>query len=122
MLKTSLFVFSILCAATLSGQDYRWQQRTECAIEVRLDVNTHKLSGTQKITYFNNSRDTLRKVYFHLFYNAFQPGSMMDVRSRTIVDPDRRVQDRISKLKPDEIGYQRIVNLKQDGKEISHHT
>ena len=34
-------------------------------------------------------------MYYHLYFNAFQPGSMMDVRSRTIEDPDRRVLDRI---------------------------
>jgi len=105
----------------LAAQDYRWQQRVEYIMDVHLDVKTHKLTGNQKLTYFNNSKDTLRKVYYHLYFNAFQPGSMMDVRSRTIVDPDRRVRDRISKLQPDEIGYQKIDQLKQDGKEVSFH-
>lgn len=100
------------------GQDYRWQQRVDYAMDVRLDVKTHKLTGTQKLIYANNSPDTLRKVYYHLYFNAFQPGSMMDVRSRTIADPDGRVTDRISKLKDDEIGYQHILSLKQDGKDI----
>jgi hypothetical protein len=79
------------------------------------------VTGVEKLTYSNNSKDTLRKVYFHLYFNAFQPGSMMDVRSRTIQDPDRRVLDRISKLKEDEVGYQRIQTLKQDGKEVTFH-
>lgn len=105
----------------LAAQDYRWQQRVEYIMDVHLDVKTHKLTGNQKLTYFNNSKDTLRKVYYHLYFNAFQPGSMMDVRSRTIADPDRRVRDRISKLQPDEIGYQKIDQLKQDGKEVSFH-
>ncbi len=104
------------------GQIERWQQRAEYVMDVRLDVKTHKLTGTQKLTYYNNSPDTLRKVYYHLFFNAFQPGSMMDVRSRNIADPDRRVLDRISKLSESEIGYQHILALKQDGKDISHHT
>jgi hypothetical protein len=43
---------------------------------------------------------------------------MMDVRSRNLPDPDRRVMDRISKLKEDEIGYQHIQLLKQDGKDL----
>ena len=102
------------------AQDYRWQQRVEYAMDVRLDVATHKVAGTQKLVYYNNSPDTLTKVYYHLFFNAFQPGSMMDVRSRNISDPDRRVADRISKLKDDEIGYQHILALKQDGKEVTY--
>src|SRR5699024_7072828 len=66
----------------------------------------------------NHSPDTLDRVFYHLYLNAFQPGSMMDVRSRTIVDPDSRVGDRISKLGSDEIGYQKIQNLLQDGKNV----
>jgi hypothetical protein len=116
--------FLLLLFASFASycQTERWQQRAEYIMDVRLDVNTHKVTGTQKLTYYNNSPDTLRKVYYHLYYNAFQPGSLMDVRSRNIPDPDRRVMDRISKLKDDEIGYQHITSLKQDGKDVSHHT
>ncbi len=91
-------------------------------MDVQLDVSTHKLQGTQKLTYYNNSRDTLSKIYYHLYFNAFQPGSMMDVRSRTIADPDPRVGDRIAHLKEDEIGYQRIKSLRQDGRDVAFHT
>ena len=45
---------------------------------------------------------------------------MMDVRSRSILDPDDRVMDRISKLNNDEIGYHIIKNLSQDGTELSY--
>jgi hypothetical protein len=40
----------------------------------------------------------------------------MDVRSRTIADPDPRVMDRIAKLSPEEIGFHQINWLKRDGK------
>jgi hypothetical protein len=89
-------------------------------MNVNLNTQNHKLTGDQKLVYYNNSPDTLTKVYYHLFFNAFQPGSMMDVRSRNIADPDRRVMDRISKLGPDEIGYQHIQSLKQDGKAATY--
>jgi len=46
----------------------------------------------------------------------------MDVRSLNIKDPDRRVRDRISKLKPNEIGYIKVNSLKQDGVAVSHET
>src|SRR5689334_18940958 len=116
MLKTC---FAILIASitlgTSYGQDFRWQQRVEYDMNVRLDVKTHRVTGDQKLVYYNNSKDTLQKVYYHLYFNAFQPGSMMDVRSRNIQDPDPRVGERISKLKDDEIGYQHILSLHQDG-------
>ena len=89
-------------------------------MDVKLNTETHKIDGTQKLVYYNNSLDTLTKVYYHLYFNAFQPGSMMDVRSRNLPDPDARVKDRISKLKEDEIGYQHIISLKQDGKATSY--
>ncbi len=100
------------------AQDYRWQQRVEYSMDVSLNVNTHQMKGSQHLTYYNNSPDTLLKVYYHLYFNAFQPGSMMDVRSRNLPDPDPRVMDRISKLRKDEIGYQHISSLKQDGKNL----
>lgn len=115
------FVFwAIFSSSFLHSQDFRWQQRVEYTMDVKLDVNTHKLTGTQKLVYHNNSKDTLDKVYYHLYWNAFQPGSMMDVRSINISDPDPRVEDRISKLKDDEIGYQHIQSLKHDGKDVSY--
>ena len=42
----------------------------------------------------------------------------MDVRSRTIVDPDRRVGDRISKLSQSEMGIQQVLSLKQNNSEL----
>ena len=95
------------------GSDY-WQQRVKYEMEIDFDVVEHQFQGKQQITYFNNSPDTLERVFYYLFYNAFQPYSMMDMRSRTISDPDGRVRDRILGLGPDEIGYHKILSLSQD--------
>ncbi len=100
----------------------RWQQRVNYTMEIDMDVNTNKYQGKQKLEYTNNSPDVLDRVYYHLYFNAFQPGSMMDVRSRTITDPDGRVKDRISKLNEDEIGYQKIQSLKQNGRDVKFST
>lgn len=122
MLRSSLTLLLIVALFQITNaQDYRWQQRVEYAIEAKLDVTTHKVTGTEKLVYFNNSKDTLTKVYYHLHWNAFQPGSMMDVRSRNLPDPDGRVRDRISKLTESEIGYQKVISLKQDGKDVAMH-
>ncbi len=102
-----------------NASDY-WQQRVEYEMEIDMNVTTNRFTGDQKLTYYNNSPDTLNRVFYHLYFNAFQPGSMMDVRSLNIEDPDRRVGSRISKLEPNEIGYQHILSLRQDGKEVSY--
>jgi hypothetical protein len=89
-----------------------------------MNVETNRFTGKQKLEYWNNSPDTLKKVFYHLYWNAFQPNSMMDMRSRrqgTMSSPrgldwDGRVKDRISNLKEDEIGYQKILSLKMNGK------
>lgn len=108
----SLIIFLLPISVCLS-QTLRWQQQADYKMEVSLDVDKHHLQGSQTIVYSNHSPDTLYKVHYHLYFNAFQPGSMMDVRSRNVKDPDVRIGNRISKLKDDEIGYQHITNLKQ---------
>ncbi|HET8838701.1 MAG TPA: M1 family metallopeptidase [Flavobacteriaceae bacterium] len=99
-----------------------WQQHVDYTMNVDMNVENYRYTGTQKLVYTNNSPDTLSRVFYHLYFNAFQPGSQMDVRSRTISDPDDRVGDRISKLTPDEIGYLKISSLKQNGKKTVYET
>ncbi|MCB9188910.1 MAG: M1 family metallopeptidase [Flavobacteriales bacterium] len=111
-------VLSLVAMTTMlscTAQKGYWQQRVEYTMEIDMDVETNRFSGKQKLVYENNSPDTLDRVFYHLYYNAFQPGSMMDVRSRTIEDPDPRVEDRIAKLSKDEIGFHEIKYLKKNG-------
>jgi hypothetical protein len=106
------------CAVDVAIAQDRWQQAVKYEMDIQFDHVKHQFKGKQKLTLTNNSPDTLTRVYYHLYFNAFQPGSMMDVRSRTIEDPDPRVRDRIFSLKPEEIGYQRILSLNQNGKAV----
>lgn len=102
------------------AQNGRFQQAVAYQMEVTMDVSTNRYQGTQVLAYTNNSPDTLTRVFYHLYYNAFQPGSMMDVRSRTIADPDQRVKDRIAKLAPEEIGYLHPTHLTMNGGPVSY--
>ncbi|WP_296634839.1 M1 family metallopeptidase [Polaribacter sp.] len=99
-----------------------WQQQVDYTMDIDMNVNNYQYKGTQKLVYTNNSPDDLDRVFYHLYFNAFQPGSQMDVRSLNIADPDRRVGDRISKLKPNEIGYIKVNSLKQDGAAVTYET
>jgi hypothetical protein len=119
-MKPFVGLFLFLAGLTGFAQTGRFQQAVDYKMEVSMDVLTNRYTGTQVLTYTNNSPDTLNRVFYHLYFNAFQPGSMMDVRSRTIADPDRRVGDRISKLKPDEIGFLHAKSLKMNGKEVNY--
>ncbi|WP_411766182.1 M1 family metallopeptidase [Winogradskyella sp. A3E31] len=106
----------------IPAKDYYWQQHVDYKMEIDMDVDSYQYKGKQNLVYTNNSPDVLYRVYYHLYFNAFQPGSEMDVRSRTIQDPDGRVRDRISKLTPDEIGFIKVNSLKQNGTTINHET
>jgi hypothetical protein len=118
------FRFTVVVIAFLAtfsagrAQSDRWQQKVKYAMDVTMDVEKNTYQGTQKLHYTNNSPDTLTRAFYHLYFNAFQPNSMMDVRSRTISDPDRRVMDRIQKLSPAEIGILKVNKLTMDGKKV----
>jgi hypothetical protein len=102
-----LFISLLSFCFCFSAQSSYWQQEIKYDIDVDFNHQIHQFNLSEEITYTNNSPDDLNKVFFHLYYNAFQPGSMMDVRSRTIADPDSRVGNRIYHLKENEIGFQR---------------
>ena len=149
--KLFLFVIAFISFANFAtAQADRWQQHIDYKIKAALDVTNNIVKGTEEIVYTNNSTDTLRKVYFHMYWNAFAPNSSMDIRSRELgknllnfrrgaitasnatmlgqeatQDWDRRVKDRIQKLSPTEIGYQRVSQILINGKAqklIDHET
>jgi len=120
--KNPLLLLALLLtgAAVLSAQPDRWQQRAAYTMNIDFDVETHRFDGEQRLIYQNNSPDTLNRVFYHLYFNAFQPNSMMDMRSRSIMDPDPRVGSRIQNLGPEEVGYQKINSLQQDGRALTY--
>ena len=110
-------LFLLLFVQFSFSQNY-WQQHVDYKMDINMDVSDFTFNGEQELVYTNNSPDTINKVYYHLFFNAFQPGSQMDVRSRTIRDPDRRVGSRIFELEEKDYGVLDVVSLKQEGKKV----
>ncbi|MEM7485404.1 MAG: M1 family metallopeptidase [Bacteroidota bacterium] len=127
MNRTRFFFFAVLVTgiSTISAQNNTayWQQHVDYTMDVEMDVETFQYSGTQKLIYTNNSPDELNRVYYHLYFNAFQPGSEMDIRLQTIKDPDKRMmvdgKSRIASLSETEIGYLHVQSLTQDGNTVS---
>lgn len=112
---TFLLVTIILTAQNNTAY---WQQHIDYQMEVDMNVENFQYKGSQIIRYTNNSPDELSQVFFHLYFNAFQPGSEMDVRSETIADADPRVGTRIGKLTPEEVGYLKVMNLTHRGVKV----
>lgn len=134
-LMKRLFAFLLtLISIGVSAQNNTpyWQQHADYKMDVDVDAKNYQYKGTQKLIYTNNSPDVLNTVFYHLFFNAFQPNSEMDARLQAVPDPDRRMvnnigtrenpvyESRIAKLKPNEIGYLKVLSLKQNGKEVTY--
>ncbi len=127
-----LLLLSISTYVIAQNNTSYWQQHVDYTMSIDIDVKTYKYTGNQKLVYTNNSPDVLNKVFYHLYFNAFQPGSEMDARLQSIVDPDDRMvnnigtrenpkyESRIAKLKPDEIGYLNVLSLKQNNQSLKY--
>jgi hypothetical protein len=128
MKKSYYFLLIVLAFNKISAQNSTyWQQHVDYKMDVEMNVKNYQYKGKQELVYTNNSPDTLKRVFYHLYNNAFQPGSEMDARLQSIKDPDPRMinktkvgdteikESRIKTLKPDEMGYLKISNFKQDG-------
>jgi peptidase M1-like protein len=132
MKKYFFLVLSLISISVFAQKSFYWQQHVNYTMEIDMDVKNFQFNGKQKLVYTNNSPDVLNEVFYHLQFNAFQPGSEMDMRLQNIVDPDRRMiknigtkenpeyESRIAQLKPDEIGYQKVLLLKQNNKPVKY--
>ncbi len=130
-------LFLVITSVALIGNAQNtayWQQHVDYSMSIDMNVENYQYDGVQKLVYTNNSPDTLDHVFYHLFFNAFQPGSEMDIRLQNIADPDGRMvlttgtkenpkkESRISKLTPEEIGFIKVNSLQQDGVDVQHTT
>jgi len=119
----SLFFLGFIGAIEAQNTSNYWQQHVDYTMEVNMNVENFQYSGTQKLVYTNNSPDELTRVYYHLYFNAFQPGSEMDMRLQNIADPDGRMtttekKSRIASLTATEVGYLHATTLKQDAVDV----
>ena len=105
------FLFSI--ATNVSSQ--YWQQSVDYTMSVYLDSKTSNYSGKQKLIYKNNSPETLHKVFYHLYFNAFQPESEMAVQLKNSPDKNTRFKVNLDSISRDQQGFLKVTNLTQDG-------
>ena len=98
---------------TVSAQ--YWQQKVGYTMSVELDAKTADYTGVQKLVYTNNSPETLSKVFYHLYFNAFRPGSDMAIRLKNGGDRNGRFKVNIDSLSAFQSGYLKVSSLKQDG-------
>ncbi|MEI8134038.1 MAG: M1 family metallopeptidase [bacterium] len=107
----AVLFFLFIKHAAAQPLDY-WQQHVSYTISGTLIDSIHSFDGKLAVVYTNNSPDTLHEVWFHLYYNAFQPGSMMYERSK--VQNDRGIGDKIDHYKRSDWGEQRISGVSDE--------
>nr|MBA2761212.1 M1 family peptidase [Segetibacter sp.] len=130
MKKLWIVLAFLMLNKLITAQPERWQQRISYDINVTMNVTTNVMNGTEKIVYSNNSPDTLNKIFIHLYWNAFQPNSMMDIASRStenlvlgtdkdgkpVTDFDKRFRKRINELNTEEQGNCNVLKFKFNGR------
>ncbi len=92
-----------------------WQQAVDYTMDVELDPESANYFGSQTLVYTNNSPETLHKVFYHLYFNAFRPGSEMAVRLKSAPDQNRRFKVDLDSLTAEQQGFLKVIDLKQDG-------
>ena len=112
-----ILISYLIFTSSVFSQNY-WQQEADYKIFVDVNTKEDRYIGNQEIIYTNNSLDTLNKVFFHLYFNAFYPGSDMAERLDSGDDINTRFSVNINKLTPDEVGFLKVSNLKQDNVEV----
>ena len=92
-------------ASGAPGHKY-WQQRADYAIEAELDDARQRLIGSETITYYNNSPDTLTYLWVQLDQNHFAKGADAET-TRTSPPLDRAPSFMVEGLLPgaNDYGY-----------------
>jgi hypothetical protein len=116
--STMKFVLSIclvLCTGSLFAQA-QWQQHVDTKIEVKLDDKDHFLHGFEEFTYINNSPDTLRFIYVHLFPNAYKNDHTPFAKQQ-----DQNHSSDFYYSKKEERGYMDSLQFMANGVSVDHY-
>lgn len=123
MRKSFIILFAFVISQFQAQQNAYYQQAAQYKMDIDVNAEQFTYQGTQTLKYRNNSPDELNVVYFHLYWNAFKPNSMMDQRVASQgKNGDSRLQkdgiSRLASIPKNEEGAQNIHWIKQNGKEL----
>ena len=112
------FAFFIFCCSVSFSQSNYWQQHVDYKMVIDVNVENHTYNGTQKLVFTNNSPETLDRVFYHLYFNAFKPGTDLEQNSRYSTDDSRKMSKNILMLDENDWGDVQIKWMLQDGKPL----
>lgn len=110
-MKSFLNIVLLLCTAIASAQKPYFQQQADFFIDVKLDDKEHSLTAFERIIYTNNSPDTLKFIWFHLWPDAYR-------NDKTAFSEQLLGNGRTDFYfsSPDQKGYINRLEFKVDGK------
>ncbi len=116
-------------ASGAPGHEY-WQQKVDYEIDVALDPARHWITGSERITYQNNSPDTLTYLWIQLDQNNFEPDSkrattstMRPMRRNPTIGDGEITFDSLDQIltKPEFEGGHRITSVRSGaGVDLAH--
>ncbi|MBW3554960.1 MAG: M1 family metallopeptidase [Gemmatimonadetes bacterium] len=112
---TTTLLATLALAAGVSGQQpayHPFQQGVRYVIEATQDDATSVLTGRARLSYENRAPESLNRLYFHQYLNAFRPNSAWaryDLRF-----DNRTFQD----LGPEDHAFERITAFLVDGRRL----
>ncbi len=123
MKRSVAILFAFIITQFQAQQGAYYQQYAKYKMDIDVNAEKFTYTGNQTLEYTNNSPDELKVVYFHLYWNAFKPNSMMDQRvAGQGKNGDGRLQkdgiSRLASIPKDQEGSQNIHWIKQNGKEL----
>ena len=96
-----------------------WQQKVDYDLEATLDESSHRVSGTGRITYHNNSPDTLTFLWLQLDQNNFAPTSTR-LLTETVTPSPRAPHITSGEVSIDRLEYMLSAPEFEGGFNISH--
>ena len=118
-LKTLLFLSLLPFLVISQESSWRWQQEVDYTMVIDVNVENHTYKGTQNLVFTNNSPDDLDRVFYHLYFNAFKPGTDLEQNSRYSSDDSRSMSKKLLSMPKEDWGDVQIKWLLQDGKPVS---
>jgi len=119
-MKNLFLLFCFFVFASVSAQNSYWQQEVDYSMVIDVNVEDHTYSGTQKLVYTNNSSDTLSRVFYHLYFNAFKPGTDLEQNSRYSADDSRDMSEKLLSMPKEDWGDVQVFLLTQNGKPVDY--
>jgi len=100
-----------------------WQQQADYNIDVELNDITHEVTGSEKITYHNNSPDVLKYIWLQLDQNILADGNLTDqLKTNTVRDSITtfQIQQTLDTYGNYVGGYKIKFVKDNDGKDLSY--